>query len=328
MAVSYIKPIIEIINGTSLSDLCDYSFGDHMGAASIPRPKGGFMKEANMLNQEFLDKCKEFEGRIMTLFIDNIRLYARPVVTTSESDKNWVLYLHSRNDLLGVCEQLPNNKFIIFCSHEDTPIDNMIVIPENVLGIHAVNAEYHLNSKIHPFPYGLQREMPNDNRISIMKNVVEEGNYPDPTKLLYINCGLGAERNAPERAYLVNFKDLPWATCRFDKDSKFFPYDRYRDFLAELQDHKFMICPEGHGLDCHRNWETLYMRRVPVMKKSTYFTRLMKGFPVLFVDKWSDVTENLLQESDHLFKEAQELDLNLLDLNLMFKEILKKYETN
>lgn len=315
----------KIIDGTALSDMCDYSFGDHMGAASIPRPKGGFMKYANQHNKEFLDKCKEFEGRVMTLFIDNIRLYNRPVWANEGNDAAWIRHLLTHNDLLALCAGLPDNKFVIFCSHEDTPIDEHIKVPDNVLGIHAVNAEY-FNNKIHPFPYGLQRELENDNRLSIMKKEVEEDRHQEPTKLLYINCGLGVERNNPERAYLVNFEGLNWTTCRFDKDSKFFPYSKYKDFLEELRDHKFMVCPRGHGMDCHRNWESLYMRRVPVMKDHPYFRKLMDGFPVLFVKDWEDVTQELLEENDYLYQEALKMPLKKLDLNLIFNAIVKSYE--
>lgn len=317
------KITMEIVNGTTLSDLCDYSFGDHMGAASIPRPVGGFMKFANSGNIEFLEACRAFEGRLMTLFIDNIRLYNRPVWAMPGPDAEWIAYLLTHNDLLKLCEGLSNNKFVIFCSHEDTPIDEYIKIPANVLGIHAVNAEY-FNEKIHPFPYGLQRELgQNDNRLSIMKELVEKDELQVPTKLLYINCGI--ERN-PDRKPLVNFEYKEWATCRFDKDSKFFPYSRYRDFLAELKDHKFMVCPPGHGMDCHRNWESLYMRRVPVMKDTPYFRKLMEGFPVLFVTNWSDITPELLDKNDNLYTKAQKMDLKCLDLNYLYGTILDRYE--
>jgi len=87
-----------------------------------------------------------------------------------------------------------------------------------------------------------------------------------------------------------------------------------------------MICPVGHGLDCHRNWESLYLRRVPVMKLSPYFTRLMDGFPVLFVNDWSDITPKLLEQNEHLYKQAQELNLKKLDLDLIFKLIVESYE--
>ncbi len=317
---------MEIISGTALSNLCDYSFGDHMGAASIPRPKGGFMTLANKSNKEFLDKCKQFEGKIMTLFIDNIRLYNRPIWCNQGSDEAWITYLLQNNDLLALCKSLKNNKFVIFCSHEDTPIDNEIKLPYNVLGIYAVNAVFN-NETIHPFPYGLQRELgENDNRIEVMKECVEKDLPQDPTKLLYINCGLGQERNNPERAYLTNFEGLQWTTCRFDKDSKFFPYERYGDFLKELKDHKFMVCPQGHGLDCHRNWETLYLRRVPVMKDHPYFRRLMSNFPILFIKDWNEITEELLIKNDHLYQEALQMNLNKLDLNFIFKTIMSTYE--
>lgn len=310
---------MEIINGTSLSDKCDYSFGDHMGANSIPHPIGGFSKEANDSNTEFLDECKKFEGKIMTLFIDNIRLYNRPI-WVEEQDVEYAKILLGRNDLLKICEKLTKNKFIIFCSHEDTPIDEHIKLPSNVLGIHAVNAAY-FSDKIHPFPYGLQRQLEeNDKRVKILKSALKEG--LKPTKLLYINCGIG--RNE-EREPLVNFEGLPWVTCRFDKDSKYFPYERYKDFLNELRDHKFMICPQGHGMDCHRNWETLYMRRVPIMLDHPYFRELMKGFPVLFVKSWAEVTPPLLNQNDMLYKKAQKMSLKKLDLRTIFKAIVQSY---
>lgn len=316
---------MEVINGTSLSNLCDYSFGDHLGVSNPDYLIGGFMKPAHPANAEFLLKCTEFRGRIMTLFIDNIRLYNRPVYANEGNDADWVAYLQSYNDLLAVCSGLPDNKFIIFTSHEDTPIDEHIKdkIPPNVLAIYATNAIYN-DEKVIPFPYGLQRQIGhNDRRIEIMKQ--EMGVEIEPSKLLYINCGLGGERNAKERAYLPNFEDKLWTTCRFDKDSKFFPYDKYRDFLDEMRDHKFMICPQGHGIDCHRNWELLYMRRVPVMKDHPYFRRLMKGWPVLFVDDWKEITEELLIASDHLYQEAQKMGLSKLDLNKIYTEILDKY---
>lgn len=314
---------MEVINGSSLSNMCDYSFGDHLGSIDPVNLIGGFMKEANSENQEFLDKCKEFEGRVMTLFIDNIRLYSRPLWVNEGPDAQWVTHLLSRNDLLGLCASLPNNKFVIFTSHEDTPIDTHIKIPDNVLGIHATNAEY-FGGKVHPFPYGLQRKIgSHDHRHEILKEEIDKD--VKPTKMLYINCGLGKERNDKERAYLPHFEGLEWATCRFDKDSKFFPYEKYKDFLDEMRDHKFQVCPLGHGMDCHRNWELLYMRRVPVMKEHPYFRELMKGFPVLFVKDWPDITRKLLEDSDHLYQEAQLINMKRLDLNLIYSTIVNSY---
>ena len=317
---------MEIINGTSLSNMVDYSFGDHLGGSAPDYLIGGFIKPANISNAEFLLKTKDYVGKVMTLFIDNIRLYNRPIYVKEGPDADWVTYLLQYNDLLALCAQFPDNKFVVFTSHEDTPIDEYIKIPDNVLGIHATNAVYN-NDLIHPFPYGLQRQMgKKDKRLKIMKEEVGKDEKLEPTKLLYINCGLGDERNVKERAYLPYFNDKKWATCRFDKNSKFFSYEKYRNFLDEIREHKFMICPQGHGIDCHRNWESLYMRRVPVMKDHLYFRRLMEGLPVLFVDKWEEVTEELLTASEPLYEEVQKMDLSKLDLRKMYDKIMQGYK--
>ena len=86
-----------------------------------------------------------------------------------------------------------------------------------------------------------------------------------------------------------------------------------------------MICPIGNAIDCHRNWEVLYMRRVPVMKRYSYLEELYKDYPVLFVDKYSDVTEELLLSNNHLFEQAQTMDLSNLTLPKFFDNIVDRY---
>ena len=96
-------------------------------------------------------------------------------------------------------------------------------------------------------------------------------------------------------------------------------------FLDELQDHKFVVCPKGQKrgkLDCfdtHRLWETLYMRRVPVILDHPYFHKLLEGFPVLYVNKWEDINEQLLTDNNDLYLSAQNMDLNKLNLNKLYE---------
>lgn len=316
---------MQLITGSALSNLVDYSFGDQR-ASWDTNLIGGFMKLANATNSEFLTKAREFEGRVMTLYIDNIRLYPRPIVTDKPADNYINNVLMLTNNLLVLCSLLPNNQFIIFTGEEDTPIDQHIVLPPNVLRIYAVNALYN-TEQIIPFPFGLQRQIGlNDNRLQVMTDfILRQELFADTiiepsSKLLYINCSL--ERN-PERAPLAKFETNEWCTVRFDKDSKFFLYERYNEFLSELRDHKFVACPKGHGYDTHRIWETLYMRRVPVMLEDPYFRRLLKGFPVLFVNGWSELEPYVMKEDDYLYQEAQTMDMSKLDLEVLYKNAIK-----
>jgi hypothetical protein len=305
-----------IIEGVRLSEMCDYSFGDQ--SSVICGVYGGYMKSANMSNIEFINRLNNIsvERNYMTLFIDNIRLYNRNIVLSNASDQQWVNNLMSDSDLLTLCSNFPNMNFIIFTNLEDTPIDFQIEskIPNNVLSIHAINAIYH-NDKVVPFPYGVQRKLnPGDNRVDTLVKSMSV-NF-DTNNLLYVNHNINTNR--VERSGIDElFVGKRWASV----DSSRLGYDQ---FLAKIKNHKFMICPIGNAIDCHRNWEVLYLRRVPVMKKNNYLECLFKDFPVLFVEEYSDITEKLLIESNSIYQEALNMDMNKLNLVEIFNRIIKE----
>ena len=308
---------MEIIEGVALSELCDYSFGDQSGQWG--QIYTSFMKDANLFNTEFASKVFEIkkERDYMTLFIDNIRLYKRDIVDIKPEDKTVIEKLQSKNDLLQLCGHFSSMRFIIFTNLEDTPTDEYIfdAIPENVLCISAVNAIAH-GGKVIPAPYGVQRRMnPQDNRIGSIEQYMD--NIPSkPSGLLYVSHNENS--NSERRGIKDLFDGKEWAEVNQNRAP-------YSVFLHNLANSKFMICPKGNGIDCHRNWEVLYMRRVPVMRRHPYLVELYKDYPVLFVDKYSDVTEELLLANNHLFQQAQTMDLSNLTLPKFFDTIVDRY---
>jgi len=305
---------MELIEGVALSELCDYSFGDQSGQWG--NIYTSFMKGANLLNTEFATKVFETkkERDYMTLFIDNIRLYKRDIIEVKPEDEKYVFGLMEESNLLKLCGCYPMMKFIIFTNLEDTPIDEDIfdAIPKNVLCISAVNAIEH-GDKVIPAPYGVQRRMSRlDTRIDQLKNAM--GKNLDPPLQFYINHN---DNSHPERKGLKDFF-RNWATVEDQRVD-------YTNFLLNLARHKFVLCPRGNAIDCHRNWEVLYMRRVPVMKRDSYLEELFKDYPVLFVDKYTDINQDLLLENEHLFEQAQKMDLKPLTLHGFFDKIITKY---
>jgi hypothetical protein len=306
---------MELIEGVALSELCDYSFGDQSGQWGNIHTS--FMKEANLTNVEFVSKLFGItkSRSYMTLFIDNIRLYKRHIVEVSDSDRAYVEKLHEKNDLLQLCSCFPDVKFIIFTNLEDTPIDEFIfdAIPDNVLCISAVNALSY-GGKVVPAPYGLQRRMSyDDKRIEDIKDYMRK--LPkNPPGLLYVS------HNESSHGERVGIKELFFNKTWAEVHTKRVPFST---FLYNLAQSKFMICPRGNAIDCHRNWEVLYMRRVPIMKRHPYLEELFKKYPVLFVEKYSDITEELLLENDFLFQKAQEIDLSDLELTNFFNNVVR-----
>ena len=84
-----------------------------------------------------------------------------------------------------------------------------------------------------------------------------------------------------------------------------------------------MICPEGNAFDCHRNWEVLYLKRVPIMQNNAYLQRLYKDFPILWVDDYTNINKTLLFENEDLYAKSKNLDINLLHLYSVFNRAVK-----
>jgi hypothetical protein len=302
------------IDGVGLSNLCDYSFGDQSGSfGNLP---GHFMKPANLLNLEFVEKMLCIDKKYITLFIDNIRLYKREIGNLKPQDKSYVNSLMEESDLLNLCSNFPDKKFIIFTNLEDTPIDEFIFgkIPNNVLSINAVNA-LSFGKKVNPIPYGLQRKLNiSDNRSEILLSLLNKDEEIE--NLLYVNHSV--HTNIKERSGINElFANHSWAKVEVGSVN-------YTEYLLSLKKSKFMICPIGNAVDCHRNWECIYMRRVPIMKVNKYLEYLFKDYPVLFVNDYSEVTENLLTTNQCLFDKMQKISLYNLDIRNFYDKIVNE----
>lgn len=293
---------MNLLDNDRLQELVDYSFGDHSGVlGGVPQ---AFMKKANISNTEFLDIVKDKDK--ITLFIDNIRLYRRPINYSdwlhikpiSISDRKWLDQFEDE-DLLNLCSLFPNKKFIIFTAFEDTPLDEFVWsrLPSNVT-IHCANGVI-FGDRIIPFPHGLERSMYHGyDHQQILSEYI--GSNIQPRKLLFV----AHRSDTGDRASLGNlFKDKEWATVTH------LPYEQY---IQGILDHKFVLCPSGNGIESARNWETLYLGRVPVFKDHPYLREMFKDFPAVFVDEFSNVTEQLLLDNEHLFTgkcDNEKLDL-------------------
>lgn len=78
----------------------------------------------------------------------------------------------------------------------------------------------------------------------------------------------------------------------------------------------FVLSPFGNGMDCHRTWEALLCGCIPIVR-STVFNELFEGLPVLIVEKWSDISLQLLVTALADFKDKhdkKELTYEKLDL--------------
>ena len=84
------------------------------------------------------------------------------------------------------------------------------------------------------------------------------------------------------------------------------------DTFRHQMEYAFVISPFGCGLDCHRTWEALILGCIPIIAHSG-IDPLFDDLPVLLVNQWSDVTEDLLKRT---ISEFQSRKFNLDKLTL------------
>ena len=83
----------------------------------------------------------------------------------------------------------------------------------------------------------------------------------------------------------------------------------YKKFMYCLSKYKFVISPEGNGVDCHRHYEALLCGCIPIVEYNEDIVKKYKGLPVLYTRDYTEINPQYL--------------------NMMYKKmILKKYNFN
>ena len=83
--------------------------------------------------------------------------------------------------------------------------------------------------------------------------------------------------------------------------------------------HAFVISPRGNGLDCHRTWEALLLRSIPIVRRSA-LDELHGNFPIAIVDDWRDISLSAMRSWRDELKDRFTLD--------MFQRLTRDYWMN
>lgn len=67
-------------------------------------------------------------------------------------------------------------------------------------------------------------------------------------------------------------------------------------YLILMGKTKFILSPQGNGLDCHRTWETIIAGAIPILMSSP-LDELLIGLPVCIIDDWNMVNEDFLEKT-------------------------------
>lgn len=76
------------------------------------------------------------------------------------------------------------------------------------------------------------------------------------------------------------------------------------DTWRRQTEYAFVPSPAGGGIDCHRTWEALLLGCIPIVRRfGVPHEKVYDDLPILIVDKWSDITEELLHKTVAEFRQ-------------------------
>lgn len=67
------------------------------------------------------------------------------------------------------------------------------------------------------------------------------------------------------------------------------------DYFRSIPTYKFVISPEGNGVDCHRHYEALIAGCIPIVEEHPGIREKYAGCPVLYTRDYSEITPEYLE---------------------------------
>lgn len=185
--------------------------------------------------------------------------------------------------------KLINNKYLIRWCSQNNVIKNYPSIIQIPLGLdyHAVYNDPKTWGKIADGKSPVEQE-------TFIINVIQNSKpFYERINKIYVNFEIKADRFGQRKDCLK--KISPSLVKMYQQKLK-----RTQTWINTTK-YTFVLSPYGQGMDCHRTWEALILGSIPILK-SKEFVNMFRDLPVLFVNDWTDINQQLLDDTIEKFK--------------------------
>lgn len=198
------------------------------------------------------------------------------------------VYTHTyyAKDLFNVIKYI-KHRFVVITHNWDTNVD--FLPPDNVVKWYTQNVNI-IDSRIESIPIGLENDRWFKEVDKKGKMIAQLDSIRGYDKLVYMNFDIKTNPLKRNRVYQA-LKDKTWVTVDMHSNGY-----NFEDYIKKIHSHRFVICPEGNGIDTHRMWESLYMKAYPIVDNNIN-NSFYKDLPILAVDNWEDLTLDFIIDS-------------------------------
>lgn len=106
-------------------------------------------------------------------------------------------------------------------------------------------------------------------------------------------CAIGSSTDNPRRGNQIICRQNILKTLE-KNEIKNMPINS-ADYFVALPSYKFIISPEGNGIDCHRHYEALMAGCIPIVEDNPLIRAKYGNAPIIWTKDYSEITANYLE---------------------------------
>jgi hypothetical protein len=244
---------------------------------------------------------------------------------------NSCIYIKMGNllEFVNIIDRIPFNFILITGDGDETFPDNIlsselfinIINNTKIIKWYSTNCNENIHSKLSVIPIGLNyhcgalwNNIPVVYQESLLERIrVQSVPFYERIHKCYSNFHFSLNTNFgnPRKDAI---EKIPPQLVYYEPDKI-----SIEDTWTNQSKYTFVISPHGNGLDCHRTWEALILGCIVIVKKSV-LDPLYIDLPVLIIDEWTDITDELLQNTSNIYK-SRVFNYNKLTLNYWIRKI-------
>ena len=244
---------------------------------------------------EMLNSDKMFDGmsiyvcsELMSFFVGSILPDIKNtfVLVSGDSDRTVPMEILSEFE----CLTLINNPYFLKWFAQNTPVNDHPKIIQMPIGL-----DYHTisNNPNHHWKMNEEGHSPIEQEGTMINIQLKMKLFFERIPKIYINFSMGNDK-FKHRKTAMDQIPIELMEIRQEFSPRTVIWNNFTEY-------SFVLSPFGMGMDCHRTWEILCLGAIPIIKTSV-FANMFADLPVLMVNEWSDITEELLQNTIREFK--------------------------
>jgi len=301
------------VNSRGILKSCDFH---------SPNPRSSWCYDTDYLNKMINERCNMFDGMSIYVCTDALPYFLYEILPkinntfyliSGDSDATVPnggidIYHNPRPLEENICLEILNNPKLIQWFSQ-----NCIFTNENATSTSKEVYNSLTNYKICQLPIGLDyHTISNDSgkfwkdtdegySVKYQENILKKIRnnikpFNERIHKIFVNMSLGDDETC-QRRQTINKIPSELLMINVDKMPR-------TNVWNEIANYTFALSPYGSGPDCHRHWEILCLGCIPIIK-SFGSNQMFEDLPVLIVNEWSDINQQLLEDTLNKFKTAK-----------------------